>query len=81
LPPRPRRTSIRIVGFKIGAALGFGIGYYLGAKAGKERAAQIERFVRRVQQSDFGETAADKARAVIDLTVERARGTIAAAEH
>lgn len=62
--------------FKFGAVIGFALGYYLGARAGKERAAQIERFVRRARSSEFGETAADKARAVVDLGVERARQVV-----
>jgi hypothetical protein len=64
--------------FKLGAIAGLAVGYYLGTKAGPERAAQIERLIRRARRSDFGEIAADKARAVVDLSVERARQAVSA---
>jgi hypothetical protein len=54
--------------FRIGLALGFGAGYYLGAKAGRERYAQLNRTINRLRRSD----ALGKARAVIDLGRERA---------
>lgn len=66
------------MGFKLGAIVGLGVGYYLGARAGEERAEQIERWVRQLRRSDLGETAAEKAKAFVDLGVERARDAISA---
>jgi hypothetical protein len=59
--------------FKFGAVVGFAVGYYLGARAGEHRAEQIERLVRWAARTDIGETASQKARAVVDLGIERAR--------
>ena len=59
--------------FRLGLMMGFGTGYYLGAKAGRERYEQLNRTLRKVRRSDAYETAADKAKAVVDLGVERAR--------
>ena len=53
--------------------VGFGAGYYLGAKAGRERYEQLNRMVRKVRRSDAYDVATDKAKAVVDLGVERAR--------
>ena len=62
--------------FKVGLGLGLVVGYYFGAKAGRTRYDQMHRWVQKVRGSDMSEVAADKARAVIDLTVERAREAI-----
>ena len=58
---------------RIGFVLGFSLGYYLGAKAGRERYQQLNRLIGRVKRSDALDTATDKAKAVIDLGVERAK--------
>lgn len=62
--------------FRLGAAIGFGAGYYLGARAGRERFEQLNRWMRRAQSSDAFETASEKAKAVIDLGVERAKDAV-----
>ena len=61
---------------KVGFGLGFGLGYYLGAMAGRERYEQLNRLARKVKGSDAFETAQDKAKAVVDLGVERARDAV-----
>ena len=53
--------------------VGFAIGYYFGARAGRSRYVQIEGWLHKARDSDVAEAAAEKAKAVIDLTVERAR--------
>lgn len=63
--------------FRLGAIVGFGAGYYLGARAGRERYEQLNRWIRRAQSSDAFETASDKAKAVFDLGVERAKDVVA----
>ena len=62
--------------FRLGLVIGFGAGYYLGSAAGRERHDQINRAVARLRRTDTLELATDKAKAVIDLTVERARGVV-----
>ncbi len=52
------------MGFKLGVVVGLGIGYYLGTKASPASAAQVDR---------FADTAVDKAKAVVELGIERAR--------
>ena len=59
--------------FRLGLLLGFGVGYYLGAMAGRERYEQINRLIRRARRSEALDTAADKAKAAVDLSVERAK--------
>ena len=59
--------------FRFGLMVGFGAGYYLGAKAGRERYEQLNRMIRSARRSDAYETATDKAKAVVDLGVERAK--------
>jgi hypothetical protein len=62
--------------FRLGLVLGFGAGYYLGAKAGRERYEQLNRTLRRLQRSKTLDTATEKAKAVVDLGVERARDVV-----
>ena len=62
--------------FRLGLVIGFGAGYYLGAQAGRERYEEINRMVRKVKRTDAFETASDKARAAVDLGVERAKDVL-----
>ena len=59
--------------FRLGLMLGLGAGYYLGTKAGRERYEQINQMVRKVRRTEAYQTASDKAQAVVDLGVERAK--------
>jgi len=59
--------------FRLGLMIGFLIGYYLGAKAGRERYEQLNQWLERAKGSDAYGTASEKAKAVLDLGVERAR--------
>lgn len=61
---------------RLGLLVGFAIGYYLGSMAGRERYEQINRLVRKVKRSDAYELATDKAKAVVDLGVERAKDVV-----
>ena len=58
---------------RLGLLIGFGAGYYLGTRAGRERYDQINRTLTKARRSDTVETAADKAKAVVDLGKERAK--------
>ena len=62
--------------FKVGLVVGFGAGYYLGAKAGRARYEQMRLWLEKAKESDLFETATDKARAVVDLGVERAKDLV-----
>jgi hypothetical protein len=61
---------------KLGLAVGFAVGYYFGAKAGRTRYVQLRRWIDQARGSDLFETATDKAKAVVDLGVERARDLV-----
>jgi hypothetical protein len=62
--------------FKLGAILGFAVGYYLGSMAGRERYQQLNRLLRKARKSDAIETVVDKTKAVVDLGVERAKDIV-----
>ena len=57
-------------------AVGFGTGYYLGARAGRERYEQLNRMIRKAKRSEAFETATDKPKAVVDLGVEPAKDVV-----
>ena len=59
--------------FRLGLAIGFASGYYLGSMAGRERYEQINRTVNKLKRSDAFEVATEKAKAAADLGVERAK--------
>lgn len=62
--------------FKTGLMIGFSAGYYLGARAGRQRYEQINQWLDRVRSTEAYETATEKARAAVDLGVERARDLV-----
>jgi hypothetical protein len=62
--------------FRAGLVVGFATGFYVGTMAGRERYEQINRTVRRVKRSDTFDAATDKAKAVVDLGVERAKDIV-----
>jgi len=59
--------------FRLGVITGFAAGYYLGTAAGRERHEQIKQTIRKVKRSDTYETVTEKAKATVDLGVERAK--------
>jgi hypothetical protein len=59
--------------FKLGLIVGAGVGYLVATRSGREHIEQIERAISRVRTSDGLGTAVDKAKAAVDLGVERAR--------
>ena len=59
--------------FRLGVITGFAAGYYLGTAAGRERHEQIKRTISKIKRSDAYETVTDKAKATVDLAVERGK--------
>jgi hypothetical protein len=62
--------------FKLGLMIGLVVGYYFGAKAGRTRYLQLREWIDKAKASGMFETATDKAKAVVDLGVERARDLV-----
>jgi hypothetical protein len=61
---------------RFGMMIGFAAGYYLGARAGRQRYEQLNRLLTQARGSEAADAAAGKARALADLGVERARGLV-----
>ena len=62
--------------FRAGLLIGFAGGYYFGTAAGRERHEQIKATIRKVKRSDAYDDVTDKAKAVVDLGVERAKDLV-----
>ena len=62
--------------FRLGLVTGFAAGYYLGAKAGRQRYEQINRSLARLKRSDAFEVATDRAKSVVEDGVEKARSAV-----
>jgi len=62
--------------FRLGMVTGFAAGYYLGARAGRQRYDQINRSLSKLRGSDTFETAADRAKAIVEEGVEKARSLV-----
>lgn len=62
--------------FRLGMVTGFAAGYYLGARAGRQRYDQINRSVARLKRSEAFEEATDRARTVVEEGVEKARSLV-----
>jgi hypothetical protein len=67
--------------FRLGVVVGFAAGFYLGTMAGRERYEQINRLARKVKRSAAFDTATEKAKAVVDLGVERAKDAVESTFH
>jgi hypothetical protein len=59
--------------FRFGVVIGFAAGYWFGTKAGRARHEQLRRWVEQARSSSVADVAVDKAKAVLDLGLERAR--------
>ncbi len=58
------------MGFKTGALVGFAVGYYLGAQAGRERYEQINGWIDQVRSSDAVTAATERAKVYVDDDAE-----------
>ncbi len=65
---------------RLGFFVGAGLGYYLGAKAGRQRYEQLNRFINNAKNSKTADVAEDKLRAVADVAAERAKETAGVAK-
>ncbi len=64
--------------FRLGMATGFAAGYYMGARAGRQRYDQINRQLARLKRSEAFEQAVDQAKTVVEEGVEKARSLVEA---
>jgi hypothetical protein len=62
--------------FRLGLVTGLATGYYLGARAGRQRYDQINRQLTRLKRSDAFEEATDRARAAVAEGVDMARSLV-----
>src|SRR5437588_1634483 len=67
------RGSTSLMRFRLGFVSGFATGYYLGAKAGRERYNQIQRTLTKVKRSEAFETVTEKAKEVVGEGVDKAK--------
>ena len=62
--------------FRLGFVSGFTAGYYLGAKAGRQRYEEIQRTLDKVRSTEVFETTATKVKAVVDEGVDKAKTVV-----
>jgi len=62
--------------FKLGLITGFGAGYYLGAKAGRERYEQINESLRKLKRSDTFEAVTEQAQSMASGAAGAARDVV-----
>lgn len=59
--------------FRTGLIAGLAVGYYFGARAGRERYEQIQRFLQPIRESDAFRAACEAARDMIDAGLRATR--------
>jgi hypothetical protein len=62
--------------FKLGLLTGFGAGYYLGARAGRERYEQINESLRKLRRSDAFETVSDTVTSAASEGADKAQNLV-----
>jgi hypothetical protein len=62
--------------FRLGMVTGFATGYYLGARAGRQRYDQINRSLAKLKRSETFEVATERARTVVEEGVGKARSIV-----
>jgi hypothetical protein len=72
----PQSGYTRTMRFRLGLVTGLATGYYLGARAGRQRYDQINRSLARLRRSEAFEVATERAKAVVEESVEKAREVI-----
>lgn len=76
LKERYNRDMMRVTKFRAGLVTGLAMGFYAGTWAGRRRYEQINRALRRLSHTGPVEAAGGKAKAVVDLGVERAKDIV-----
>jgi hypothetical protein len=61
---------------KAGLIIGFGVGYVLGSKAGRDRYEQIKSVAGRIAETDTAKQFVEKSGAVVDLGAARAKQVV-----
>ena len=59
--------------FRFGAVIGFAVGYYFGAKAGRERYVELQRMITKLRTTPAFETATVRAKDAANVAVDKAR--------
>ena len=62
--------------FRLGLVTGLATGYYLGARAGRQRYDQINRSLGKLRRTEAFEEVTERAKAVVEEGVEKARSTV-----
>ena len=62
--------------FRTGLLVGLAIGYYYGAKAGRERYQQIDHYLAQVRQTDAYRDLRDRVGDLVDDGISRSRGLV-----
>jgi hypothetical protein len=62
--------------FRLGFVTGMATGYYLGAKAGRQRYDQINRTVAKIKRSEAYEEVTEMAKAKVEEAAEKAKAAV-----
>ena len=62
--------------FRLGFVTGMATGYYLGARAGRQRYDQMNRALAKLRRSDAYEEARERARTAVDEAAELAKSVV-----
>ncbi|HEU4867634.1 MAG TPA: hypothetical protein VFV09_07895 [Actinomycetota bacterium] len=62
--------------FRLGFVTGMATGYYLGAKAGRQRYDQINRTVAKIKRSEAYEEVTELAKAKVEEAAEKAKSAV-----
>ena len=62
--------------FRNGLLIGLGVGYYLGARAGRERYEEIDAYLRQVRSSPVYRQVRERVLELVDAGVDQARDVL-----